>query len=288
MSHHFRLDIPVLRQSVPEDTRVVTILRDTVDNVESAFGFFRDQEPFDGWMSGIDMQERLSTFYNQPRSFYKSSDDWYFRAKNMLFFDLGYEPDRDNDDQYILNALNELDNALTFVLITDYFDESLVLLKHAMCWDWEDILYVKFKMRTDEAKTAVSPDLADKIRQWNRADYIMYDHYNRTLWKRAEEYGLDRLKNDVAELQLRLKKAEKTCIEAYEPFKKKPWILHAKPRRPQTEYCKRLAASEVVYSDILKAKMYQDPNLGLSKPTREQTDRVLAEFDVVQKAALHV
>jgi len=69
---------------------------------------------------------------------------------------------------------------------------------------------------------------------------------------------------------------------------KKPWILHAKPRRPQTEYCKRLAASEVVYSDILKAKMYQDPNLGLSKPTREQTDRVLAEFDVVQKAALHV
>merc|ERR1712062_86011 len=159
---------------------------------------------------------------------------------------------------------------------------------HALCWTWEDILYVKFKMRTDEAKTEVPADLAEKIKQWNRADYIMYNHYNRTLWKRAEEYGLQKLADDVAELRLRLKKAEKQCIEAYEPFKKKPWILHARPRRPQTEYCKRLAASEVVYSDILKAKMYNNVSIGLTKPTREQTDAILREFDIVQNAALKV
>lgn len=288
MSHHFRLDPQKLKEMCPADTRVVTILRETVGNVESAFGFFRDQEPFDKWMEGEEMSQRLEKFYNNPSTYYRNSDDWYFRAKNMLFFDMGYDPDKDHDDAYLASAINELDQTLTLVLITDYFDESLVLLKHALCWDWQDILYVKFKMRTDDAKTVISPDLAERIKSWNRADLLMYQHYNATFWTRAREYGLERLQEDVAELQRRNKEAEKKCVLRYEPFKKKSWILHAVPRRPQSAFCTQLQASELVYSDILKSKMYYKMNLGLKKPTRDQTQKVLQEFDVVQKAALHV
>jgi len=199
---------------------------------------------------------------------------------------MGYDPDRDQDDAYINAAIQQLDQTFSFVLITDYFDESLVLLKHALCWDWDDILYVKFKMRTDDSKTTISPSLAEKILKWNRADYLMFQHYNNTLWRRATEYGLDRLNEDVAELRRRNKAAEVKCIQAYEPFKNKPWVLHAKPRRPQSDYCKKLAASEVVYSDILKGKMYSDPNLGISRPSREETNRVLQLFETVQGSAL--
>ena len=35
-----------------------------------------------------------------------------------------------------------------FVLITEYMDESLVLLKRKWCWDMEDILYLPAKVRT--------------------------------------------------------------------------------------------------------------------------------------------
>ena len=157
-----------------------------------------------------------------------------------------------------------------------------------MCWSWEDILYVKFKMRTDDAKTKITPTMADRIKQWNRADWIMYQHYNTTFWARANEYGIDNLKRDVEELQRRNKEAEKKCVLRYEPFKKKSWILHAVPRRPQSAFCTQLQASEIVYSDILKNKMYFKMDLGLHKPARDQTERVLKDFEVVQNQALHV
>ena len=37
---------------------------------------------------------------------------------------------------------------MDFVLITEYMDESLVLLKRKWCWDMEDILYLPAKVRT--------------------------------------------------------------------------------------------------------------------------------------------
>ena len=101
MSHHFRLQIDALKSIVPQDTRVITILRDTVLNVESSFGFFRDNDPFDKWMEGVEMSQRLEAFFHDPHRYYKTSSDWYFRAKNQLFFDMGYDPDRDQDDAYM-------------------------------------------------------------------------------------------------------------------------------------------------------------------------------------------
>ena len=34
-------------------------------------------------------------------------------------------------------------------MIMDYFDESLVLLKRLLCWEIDDILYVKLNERKD-------------------------------------------------------------------------------------------------------------------------------------------
>lgn len=59
------------------------------------------------------------------------------------------------DDAYIDSRIEEMDNIFSLVLITDYFDESLIMMKNRLCWDWEDIVYIKFKMRIEEAKTEV-------------------------------------------------------------------------------------------------------------------------------------
>ena len=37
---------------------------------------------------------------------------------------------------------------MDFVLITEYMDESLVLLKRQWCWDLKDILYLPAKVST--------------------------------------------------------------------------------------------------------------------------------------------
>ena len=49
-----------------------------------------------------------------------------------------------------------MDQQFTLILITDFFDESLIMMKHLLCWDWDDIVYIKFKMRIEEAKAEVN------------------------------------------------------------------------------------------------------------------------------------
>ena len=155
---------------------------------------------------------------------------------------------------FFLNSFLQIDQQIaalesiyTFVLLTDYFDESLILMKHLLCWDWPDVVYVKFKMRIAEAKSNITPELGAQIQSWNHADVKLYDAFNKTFWRRVEEFGFDRMESMKYEFAVMQKKAEKECIDSYQPFKKKPWILGAKLKRNPSDYCKHLAWSETVY-----------------------------------------
>lgn len=59
------------------------------------------------------------------------------------------------DDSYIDAKIQEMDGIFSLVLLTDYFDISLIMMKNKLCWEWDDIVYIKFKMRIEEAKTKV-------------------------------------------------------------------------------------------------------------------------------------
>ena len=79
-----------------------------------------------------------------------------------MCFDIGYSVEMD-DDAIIDQKIAVMEQQLTFVLLTDYFDESLILMKNKLCWDWDDVVYVKFKMRIEEAKATVSKKNCDFI-----------------------------------------------------------------------------------------------------------------------------
>lgn len=72
-----------------------------------------------------------------------------------MFFDIGFNVNND-EDAYIDQTIQTIDKNFAFILLTDFFDESLILMKNILCWDWDDVVYIKFKMRTDEAKATVS------------------------------------------------------------------------------------------------------------------------------------
>ena len=70
---------------------------------------------------------------------------------------------RDQDDAYVSQAISEMDENFTLILLTDFFDESLIMMKHLLCWSWDDIVYIKFKMRTDDSKAEVSHNSESRI-----------------------------------------------------------------------------------------------------------------------------
>lgn len=286
LGHHFRFNINKLKEFMPVDTKYITILRSPVDNVESVFGFFQDQEPFIHWMESVETTQRLGLFYANPMSYFNQDTDWFFRSRNHMFFDNGLNVLATNDE-YIDQQIAALESIYAFVLLTDYFDESLILMKHLLCWDWPDVVYVKFKMRIAEAKSNITPELAAQIKSWNYADVKLYDAFNKTFWRRVEEFGFDRMESMKYEFAVMQKKAEKECIDSYQPFKKKPWILGAKLKRNPSDYCKHLAWSETVYGEHLRDKMYSTIP-GLSKPTPDQKEALNTLFTQVAEGALRV
>ena len=126
LAHHFRWSDRVLGSINPE-ALVVTLLRDPVKNFESVWGFFRDA-PFVQWM-GED--RKLADFLENPKKYYNDQTPWYYRAHNYMAFDLGLDWERD-DDQYVQEAIKLMEQRFGLVLLTDFFEESLVLLKGSL------------------------------------------------------------------------------------------------------------------------------------------------------------
>ena len=110
--------------------------------------------------------------------------------------------DRDAVESYI----RTLDAEFVLVMIAEYLDESLVLLRRLMCWDTKDILYrgssgsnsnqggdrysALFWLELTRHDTDHDHD-RDLHRRWSRADYALYDHFNRTFWSKVRAQGED-------------------------------------------------------------------------------------------------
>ena len=91
-------------------------------------------------------------------------------------------------NQFIASIVNDFQH----VLITEYLDESLIVMKRKLCWEISDILYlpVRVKHYTYKRKP-LEPELAEKLTNWSRVDAMLYKTFNETLWKDIAQYGKD-------------------------------------------------------------------------------------------------
>eukprot|EP00058_Branchiostoma_floridae_P021239 XP_002606729.1 hypothetical protein BRAFLDRAFT_82369 [Branchiostoma floridae] len=94
----------------------------------------------------------------------------------------------------IEETLRTVGSWYSIVLITEYWEESLVLLRRTFCWTMYDILHTTKRIHSlDNPKKSVP--LTDKQKETHRKlspmDYLIYEHFNRTFWERAAKEGPD-------------------------------------------------------------------------------------------------
>ena len=72
-----------------------------------------------------------------------------------------------------------------FVLLTDYFDESLVLLKEMMGWEYRDIFFMKRFYTTDRSRKdeLLSFETEFLIKKYNLVDSQLYNIFHQIGWK---------------------------------------------------------------------------------------------------------
>ena len=124
--------------------------------------------------------------------------DGFSMTRNLMSFNLGFPTGWNGKDlSYSKRAINQFLNLISekfsLVMITEYFIESLILMRRTLSWVWKDIIHMA-KNKGQYTKidpSTVDPELVQMYKEYSKVDVTMYAHFNRTLWQKILSEGND-------------------------------------------------------------------------------------------------
>lgn len=189
LASHTRFNKRVMNHLFPKEaSKYVTIVRNPVHQFESVFNYMGMGSVF-GF--GNNLEGSLKAFLKKGIQFKDITKTRSSRlARNPQSFDLGLDYKFYQDAKAVNNHIEFLEKEFDLVMVSDYFDESAVLLKRLLCWEFEDVLYMKNNERLDKEKAVgLGEDVIENIKRWNKADMLLFDHFNQTLWHKIKMEG---------------------------------------------------------------------------------------------------
>ena len=169
--------------------------------------------------------------------------------------------------------LKRINEKFSVIIITEYFDESLVLLRRQFCWDIKDMIYVELRSRKYESKHNIpAPSAVANHHVYSAIDYALYDYFVMKLlvsinaepkfWD--ELYVFRKVKENVqtycADVISRLKAesesiygmAEKKEEKSFDPS---PW---GHPFVVSAVDCAMMALRTLVHRNMLKVRQFPE------------------------------
>ncbi|XP_051829079.1 galactosylceramide sulfotransferase-like [Antechinus flavipes] len=208
--NHMRFYYSEVRSLVAANATFITVLRDPAHLFESSFHYFGLVVPFTWKLTG---HNKLAKFLQDPNRYYNPKGFNAYYLHNLLFFDLGYNNELDPRSPQVAKNILEVEQRFHLVMLQEYFDESLVLLKELLCWELEDILYFKLNARQASAVSPLTGELYRRATDWNKLDALLYRHFNASFWRKVEAFGRERMAREVASLRRENKRMERICID---------------------------------------------------------------------------
>lgn len=188
---HTKLNVPEHTRILHNDTLWVTIVRDPATLYESLFDFFHMQNAY-----GI----RLSQFSTKPMKELIALPRYGGKfGKNQMLFDFGYKDNLTVSE--LRRAIDELDNLFDLVMVSEFMDESLVLLRHLLCWTLHDVVVFTKNARRQEVKPTLEPQILHALRELNSADVLLYSHFIARHRRAVFEFGTRRMAEEVTALR---------------------------------------------------------------------------------------
>lgn len=259
LTNHARYNRKEMELVIPNAT-YITILRKPEDQLESAFGYF---EMYRG-MKIAEKPNPFKTFIENAASFYKNKSYAHWElSRNGMLYDLGLDHRNDEDESIIRDKILEIDRDFHLVMIQEYYDESLILMRKLLCWEFEDILYLSRGVRSASHRFKVDIELKEQVRQWTRGDVLLYNHFNRTFWKKVQDYGPS-FGSDLQYFRELNQGVYEECVMENK-FDKTDKRVDKLTLKTNSEKCKTLMLGDVTFTKILTKSMatrFGKPKLG--------------------------
>ena len=84
---------------------------------------------------------------------------------------------------------SNIENYFLFIGITEYFDQSILLLQHIM--SWKNCYYLRRNVTKAIDKEIISQELKEKIKEKNYFDIKLYEYAKELFLKNLKQYNLD-------------------------------------------------------------------------------------------------
>lgn len=136
-------------------------------------------------------------------------------------------------DEEMAEIISAVDNEFDFVLLAEHLPQSLILLRsfsfcsfniysdsrNLLCMSWNDIATMS---KNISKRKHFDESVQEKIRRWQNVDTRVYEAANATFWRKVEEFGAEKMANEMDILEkMNAENAEK-CVKSYRPVKELP------------------------------------------------------------------
>ncbi|CAG0913553.1 unnamed protein product [Notodromas monacha] len=168
VAHHMIWNFQAVSKLLGPDARYVTILREPVNQFESMFSYSDMSSIYGASL------EAFSMFSNKTDKMYSKRIGGNI-GRNQMLFDLGFKPEDFDDDCKVMAKIIEVDRSFDLVLLVERFEESIVLMKHLLCWDWEDVAY--FQLNSRKSSSAMPEKIRNALSDWLKSDEMLYVYF---------------------------------------------------------------------------------------------------------------
>ncbi|XP_033101739.1 galactosylceramide sulfotransferase-like [Anneissia japonica] len=247
LCHHCTFNRKGFEEIMPSDSFYTTIIREPVSVFDSYFAYF-------GWAKHLKLQNYshpLEEFMNRVEAAKKSGSipPLLSSKKDVVFHHFDYKQKIETDIMANIIIAN-MERELDFVILMEYFDESLILLKNKLCWSFDDILYAPKLVRTKRLE--INEALQYRIRKWNAWDVLLYDRFNASLWKQIEDFGFDRMASELKIFHEKQRELLRNCTKEEDGGLDTVKNLRFKP--DLKGLCWQISRNEPTYTRYLRQK----------------------------------
>lgn len=203
-------------------------------------------------------------------------------GRNQMSFDLGFNQKFFDSPNIVNNFIDAIDSMFHIVLMQERMEESLILLKHLLCWSTLDVVTFRHNVRSDvfnpRDDLSLSPRARLILQNLNHADHMMYEHFYAKFDSIVKAFGEDRMQHEVRELRQLTQQLYSQCVQSTQIMsriegsshsnskqsnastkpKAKMWVnekaLGMVVRGNASHLCQQLTHSELAYTEILRKK----------------------------------
>ncbi|XP_078581759.1 galactose-3-O-sulfotransferase 2-like isoform X1 [Branchiostoma floridae x Branchiostoma japonicum] len=180
--HHSVMNKPAMDRVMEPGTKYIGIFREPLNHFRSIF-FWKNR-------MARRKENPLGAFLNMNHDRKRS----YSKHHNFQAYTMGF-PKRlmnSKNKSQINETIRTIAGWYSVVLITEYWEESLVLLKRKFCWTLYDILHTTDRLHalhTKKEHIPLTTEQKQNHRKMSNIDYVMYDYLNETFWQHITKEG---------------------------------------------------------------------------------------------------